>query len=138
MGKLSLLNFRNLSYLNKKDIRVDQQKPVNEEEYMTMEEIFLFAGDTLPVRHLFWDYEYEITEQGQRTYDDAIKVIRKYPYFKRSIDHVPFSIFFFNSARLIFLLLVMGSFCLLINTLCTCLYSGRVRLRLRVSTARAS
>jgi hypothetical protein len=46
-----------------------------------MEEIFLFARDSLHVRYLFWDHEYEGIEQGARTYDDAIEVIRKYPIF---------------------------------------------------------
>ncbi len=66
---------------HKNDIRVDQQEPIHEEGYLTMEEIFLFARDSLHVRYLFWDYEYESIEEGQRTYDDAIKVIRKYATF---------------------------------------------------------
>jgi hypothetical protein len=70
---------------HKNDIRVDEQEPIHEEGYLTMEEIFLFARDSLHVRYLFWDYEYEIIEQGQRTYDDAIEVIRKYPTFNNSI-----------------------------------------------------
>ena len=64
---------------HKNDTAIDKQEQVHEEGYLTMEEIFLFARDSLHVRYLFWDYEYEITEPGQRTYDDAIKVIRKYP-----------------------------------------------------------
>jgi len=70
---------------HKNDIRVDEQEPVHEEGYLTMEEIFLFARDSLHVRYLFWDYEYEITEQGQWTYADAIQVIRKYPTFNNSM-----------------------------------------------------
>ncbi|MBN2535661.1 MAG: hypothetical protein JXB88_22475 [Spirochaetales bacterium] len=80
---------------HKNDIRVDEQEPVHKDGYLTMEEIFLFARDTLHVRYLFWDYEYGSIEQylinyyrastnveeGQRTYNDAIKVIRKYPVF---------------------------------------------------------
>jgi hypothetical protein len=66
---------------HKNDTSVDEQEPIPEEGYLTMEKIFLFARDSLHVRYLFWDYEYETTEQGQRTYDDAIQVIRKYPTF---------------------------------------------------------
>lgn len=66
---------------HKNDIRQDQQEPVHEDGYLTMEEIFLFARDSLHVRYLFWDYYYEGIEQGERTYDDAIEVIRKYPTF---------------------------------------------------------
>lgn len=70
---------------HKNDIRVDEQEPVFEDGYVTMEEIFLFARDSLHVRYMFWDYEYESTEQGQRTYDDAMEVIRKYPTFNNSV-----------------------------------------------------
>jgi hypothetical protein len=53
-----------------------------------MDEIFLFARDSLHVRYLFWDYEYSVSNKGQRTYDDAIEVIRKYPTFNTSIGPV--------------------------------------------------
>ncbi len=70
---------------HKNDTGVDEQEPVSEEGYLTMEEIFLFARDSLHVRYIFWDYEYEITEQGQWTFDDAIEVIRKYPTFNNFV-----------------------------------------------------
>lgn len=70
---------------HKNDLRVDRQEPVHEEGYLTMEEIFLFARDSLHVRYLFWDYEYEIAEPGQRTFDDAVEIIRKYPAFNDSM-----------------------------------------------------
>jgi hypothetical protein len=66
---------------HKNDRSVDEEEPVHEDGYLTMEEIFLFARDSLHVRYLFWDHEYEGIAQGARTYDDAIEVIRKYPTF---------------------------------------------------------
>jgi hypothetical protein len=68
---------------HRNDIDVDQQEPTPEEGFLTMEDIFLFARDSLHVRYIFWDYEYDITEPGQRTFDDAIAVIRKYPAFNQ-------------------------------------------------------
>lgn len=62
------------------DIRLDTQEEVPPEGYLTMEEIFLFARDELHVSYLFWTYYYGV-EAGERSYDDAIKVIRKYPDF---------------------------------------------------------
>jgi len=70
------------SYMHhKNDIRVGEIEPVHEEGYLTMEEIFLFARDSLHVRYLFWNYFYEKPAPGVRSYDDAIEVIRKYPSF---------------------------------------------------------
>ena len=69
---------------HKNDVSVDQQEPIHEEGFLKMEEIFLFARDSLSVRYIFWDHEYEGIEQGARTYDDAIDVIRKYPKFNES------------------------------------------------------
>jgi hypothetical protein len=70
---------------HKNDIRVDMQEPVHEDGYLTMEEIFLFARDSLHVRYLFWEYYYAGVEQGERSYDDALEVIRKYPTFNDSL-----------------------------------------------------
>ena len=69
---------------HKNDIRVALEEPVPAEGYLTMEEIFLFARDSLHVRYLFWNYYYEGTEVGERSYEDAIRVIRKYPIFNDS------------------------------------------------------
>jgi hypothetical protein len=66
---------------HKNDTRVGILEPVHPEGYLSMEEIFLFARDSLHVRYLFWDYEKEPTEPGQRTYDDALAVMRKSPSF---------------------------------------------------------
>jgi hypothetical protein len=66
---------------HKNDTRVDTVEPVHPEGYLSMEEIFIFARDSLHVRYLFWDYEKEPTVPGQRTYDDALAVMRKYPSF---------------------------------------------------------
>ena len=66
---------------HKNDVDVDVQEPVPEEGYLSMEEIFLFARDSLHVRYLFCDVEYDVNEPGQRTFDDALQVIRKYPTF---------------------------------------------------------
>lgn len=67
------------------DLRVDEQEPIPAEGYLSMEEIFLFARDSLHVRYLFWDYYYEGINPGERNYDDAIEVIRQYPTFNSSI-----------------------------------------------------
>jgi len=69
---------------HKDDVRAGQRAPVHEEGYLTMEEIFLFARDTLHVKYLFWNYKYGGEDKGERTYDDAIEVIRKYPTFNTS------------------------------------------------------
>ena len=66
---------------HKNDIRVDKAEPVHDEGYLTMDEIFFFARDSLHVRYVFWDYEYEGLGKGFWTYDDAIEVIRNHPVF---------------------------------------------------------
>ncbi|CAG0935357.1 hypothetical protein TFLX_04193 [Thermoflexales bacterium] len=70
---------------HKNDNRVDEQEPIPEEGYLTMEEIFLFARDSLHVRYLFWEYYYAGVERGERSYDEAIEVIRKHPSFNDSL-----------------------------------------------------
>jgi hypothetical protein len=70
---------------HKNDFSHEVEEPMPKEGYLTMEEIFLFARDSLHIRYLFWNYFYEEAKEGQRTYDDAIKVIRKYPYFNNSL-----------------------------------------------------
>jgi hypothetical protein len=40
----------------------------------------------MPHSHLFWNYYYDGVEQGERSFDDAIRVIRKYPVFNDSIS----------------------------------------------------
>jgi hypothetical protein len=70
---------------HKNDKRVDEVEPIHPDCFITREEIFLFARDRLHVRYLFWDHEYELTEPGARTYDDAIKVIRAYPTFNDNV-----------------------------------------------------
>lgn len=67
---------------HRNDISVDEEEPVPEEGYLSMEEIFRFAQESLHVRYVFWDYEYE---GSARTFDDAVDVIRKYPVFNTSI-----------------------------------------------------
>ncbi len=66
---------------HKNDLRVDIQEPIHKDGYLTMEEIFLFARDSLHVRYLFWNYYYEGIEPGERSYDDAIEVMRRFPTF---------------------------------------------------------
>jgi hypothetical protein len=63
------------------DVRVDAQEPVHEDGYLTLEEIFLFARDSLHVRYLFWEYYYPDAGAGEQSYEDAIAVMRKYPTF---------------------------------------------------------
>jgi hypothetical protein len=64
---------------HKNDVSVSVVEPLHEEGYLTMEEIFLFARDRLHIDYLFWDYVYEDLLPGQRNYDDALAVMRKYP-----------------------------------------------------------
>lgn len=70
-------------YIN--DVRVSVQEPIDEKGYLTMEEVFLFARDSLNVRYLFWNYYFEGVGKGERSYNDAIEVIRKYPTFNNSV-----------------------------------------------------
>jgi hypothetical protein len=46
-----------------------------------MENIFLYGRDSMHINYLFWTYYYEGTEKGERSFDDAIEVIQKYPTF---------------------------------------------------------
>ncbi|MBN2049624.1 MAG: hypothetical protein JW760_04210 [Spirochaetales bacterium] len=69
---------------HKNDVRLDEEELVHDEGYLTMEEIFLFARDSLHVRYIFWDYEYEGLDKGYRTFNDAIEVIRNHPVFNES------------------------------------------------------
>ena len=71
---------------DKNDIRVSVKEPVYMDGYLTMEDIFLFARDSLHVSYMFWNYYYEGTGRGERSYDDAIRVIRKYPLFNSRKD----------------------------------------------------
>ncbi len=74
------------SYMHhRNDIRITTDEPIPDEGYLSMEDIFLFARDSLHVRYLFWTYYYEGVEYGARSYDDAIKVIQECPVFNRSI-----------------------------------------------------
>jgi hypothetical protein len=73
------------SYMHHKNDLTNEEEPIHENGYLTMEEIFLFARDSLYVSYLFWNYFYEEAKEGQRTYDDAIEVIRKYPVFNTSM-----------------------------------------------------
>jgi hypothetical protein len=69
---------------HKNDRSVDEVEPVHPDGFLSMKEIFLFARDRLHVRYIFWDHEYGLTEPDARTYDDAIKVIRKNPTFNET------------------------------------------------------
>lgn len=69
------------------DLSHEVEEPMDEGGYLTMEDIFLFARDKLHVRYLFWNYFYE-AEEGQRTYDETIEVIKKYPNFNDSIGPI--------------------------------------------------
>lgn len=70
------------SYRHHKNDRSHEiTEPLPEEGYLTMEEIFLFARDSLHLQYLFWNYYFGEAIEGERTYEDAIQVIRKYPTF---------------------------------------------------------
>jgi len=71
---------------DKNDIRVSVEEPVHPDGYLTLEDIFLFARDSLHVSYMFWNYYYDGIEKGERSYDDAINVIRKYPSFNQSLQ----------------------------------------------------
>lgn len=66
---------------HKNDIRLSEKEQIHEEGYLTMEEIFLFGRDEMHIKYLFWNYYYEGVENGERSFDDALKVMRKYPKF---------------------------------------------------------
>ncbi|PPK88486.1 hypothetical protein CLV84_1454 [Neolewinella xylanilytica] len=63
---------------HKQDTRGGIDAPVHPEGYLSMEEIFLYARDSMYVNYLFWNQYYE-GQPGERTFDDALEVIRKYP-----------------------------------------------------------
>ena len=66
---------------HKNDFRLSVEEPIHPEGYLTMEDIFLYARDEMHVKYLFWNYYYEGVGTGERSFDDAIEVIRKYPVF---------------------------------------------------------
>ena len=66
---------------HKNDIRFTQKHPIHEEGFLTMEDIFLYARDSMYINYMFWNYYYEGIEKGERSFDDAVEVIRKYPTF---------------------------------------------------------
>ena len=66
---------------HKNDIKNSDEEPIHEDGYLTMEDIFKFGRDSLHLKYIFWNYYYDGIEKGERSYDDAIKVIRKYPTF---------------------------------------------------------
>jgi hypothetical protein len=82
-GRLTLFcSAQHDSYCHhKNDTRVWRKEPLHEEGYLTMEQIFLFARDSLHVSYIFWDVKYGGEEEGERNYDDAIEVMRNYPTF---------------------------------------------------------
>jgi hypothetical protein len=82
-GRLTLFcSAQHDSYCHhKNDTRVWRKEPVHEDGYLTMEEIFLFARDSLHVSYIFWDEKYGGEDEGERNYDDAIEVIRRHPTF---------------------------------------------------------
>ncbi|WP_439481852.1 hypothetical protein [Cyclobacterium plantarum] len=70
---------------HKNDIQLSEAEPIHEEGYLTMEDIFLYARDEMHVQYLFWNYYYEGIKNGERSFDDAIEVIRQYPTFNNQI-----------------------------------------------------
>lgn len=70
------------SYMHhENDIRQGENANIPDTGFMSMEDIFLFARDSLHVKYLFWNYFYEETYPGVRNFDDAYEVIKKYPTF---------------------------------------------------------
>ncbi len=68
-------------YHHKNDLKLSEREPIHEEGYLTMEDIFVFARDEMYVQYLFWNHYYEKLEEGSRSFDDAIEVVKKYPVF---------------------------------------------------------
>ncbi|MTB51168.1 hypothetical protein [Lewinella sp. W8] len=68
---------------HKNDVRLSEKQPVHEEGYLTMEEIFLYAKEEMHVQYLFWNHYYEGLERGERSFDEAIEVIRANPAFNQ-------------------------------------------------------
>ncbi|MFA0961017.1 hypothetical protein AB9P05_04375 [Roseivirga sp. BDSF3-8] len=66
---------------HKNDIRLADKEPVPEEGYLTMEEIFLYARDSMHINYLFWNYYYQNLEENDRTFDEVVEVIQEYPEF---------------------------------------------------------
>lgn len=66
---------------HKNDISTHKEEPVHEDGYMTMEEIFKYGRDSLHLKYIMWNYNYDGIDKGHRTYDDAIEVIKKHPTF---------------------------------------------------------
>lgn len=60
--------------------RVANQPPP-EGGYVPLDEIFLFARDKLHVDYVFWTYKNYRGNPGSFNYDDALKVMQKYPTF---------------------------------------------------------
>ncbi|WP_116107515.1 hypothetical protein [Lewinella sp. IMCC34191] len=65
---------------HKQDTRGGVKAPVHPEGYLSMEDIFLYARDRMYVNYLFWNHYYE-GQPEERTFDDALGVIRAYPAF---------------------------------------------------------
>lgn len=80
---------QNDSYKHHKNDVNNQTKnrvAIHAEGYLSMEDIFLFARDSLYVDYVFWQHKYEKTDPKERDFDDAIEVIRRYPTFEKTHD----------------------------------------------------
>lgn len=66
---------------HKGDLRLQEIEPVHSDGYLTMEEIFLYGRDSLHIQYMFWNCYYDGADKGHRSFDDAIKVVNKYPTF---------------------------------------------------------
>ena len=80
---------QNDSYKHHKNDVNNQTKnrvSIHAEGYLSMEDIFLFARDSLCVDYVFWQHKYEKTDPKERDFDDAIEVIRRYPTFEKTHD----------------------------------------------------
>jgi hypothetical protein len=70
------------SYMHhENDFKQGENGNIPDTGFISMENIFLFARDSLHVNYLFWNYFYEETYPGVRNFDDAYEVIKKYPTF---------------------------------------------------------
>lgn len=70
------------------DVRLGQPAAVPDSGYLTMGEIFRFARDELHVSYIFWDHRTEAGQPGERTFDDALEVIRGTPRFNPQLTAV--------------------------------------------------
>ena len=87
-GKLPLFcSAQNDSYKHHaNDTRLGRGSAVPATGFLPIDAIFRFARDELHVSYLFWDHRTEVDQHGERTFSDALKVIRRHPKFNEALN----------------------------------------------------